>query len=87
MGKIVFVDFLWYACQSVLYSGAYLLDSHQIYLDMTSRPTVFQEVDRYISQIKFYLKSLLIPDRKKGTNSNNLLKSEGRNLCFETLSL
>ena len=37
--------------------------------------TVFQEVDRSVKQIKFHLKSYLMPDRKMGINSNNLPKS------------
>ena len=54
---------------------------------MTGRQTVFREVDRSVKQMKFHLTSYLIPDRKAGINSNNLPKSEVRNLCFETLSV
>ena len=66
-----------FVVQSVLYSGAKLLNRNQIYLsDMTGGQTVFREGDRSVKQIKFHLKLYLIPDRKAGINSNNLPKSE-----------
>ena len=40
-----------------------------------------------IKQIKFHLKSQLLPDEKREINSNSLPNQVGRNLSFETLSV
>ena len=71
-----------FVVQSVLYSGTAVIWCSAI--RPLSKPvrhngemTVFWEVDRSVMQIKFHLKSYLIPDRK----------TEERNLCFETLSI
>ena len=53
---------------------------------MIGGPTI-SEVDRSVKQIKFHIKSYLTPERKTGINSNDLPKSEVRNLGFETLSV
>ena len=67
-------ELLNFVVQSVLYSGAYLSNLP----DMTGGPMVFREVDRSVKQVKSYL----VPDTKTGINSNNLPKSDKRNLCF-----
>ena len=65
--------------QSVLYSGAFIRRPPNL-PDMAGGLTVFQKVDRSVKQIKFHLKSHFIPHRKTDIYSNNLPKSEVRNL-------